>query len=688
MISLRSYVLVAVMVSLFANLALAIDAPEIVCVALDENDDIKITWEIPVDSNNEFTSYIIYYQDGGGVFNPFSTITNYNQTSAILVGTFSGTGSFYIKTSSNGGVDLSGPSNIVSPLLVNLFSSGRKVELLWNELDLASSDSVYRIYRKIDVGNWKLIGTSDWDNRSFLDTVNQCKSIVKYRIEFFGRTGCLCRSNVASVLIKDENPPKQSNLICASVDTASGAVNLEWDASSSIDAFGYLIFYFDDFIYSDTSFGPSKLTYNYEHDEINGLIKSETLSIAPFDSCFDSTTMWYNQAADSLRFRTLFVDSIDFDRCAGKIGLKWNMSEDGFPVGVRNATAHRVYRQENNGPSVLRASLSAVDSVFIDSGLVSGNRYRYVIGAYNANLEKQALSNVFDFKIRPTDGPDYLFVSNIVNNHETDLNHVIIRTDTTSEAVEYGLFRSLSEFGGYQLVERSNKLKRDSFEIIDPSGSPSQTDYYYEVRAFDYCGDSIMASRAAKSLIIEGFKDETEYYNELLWSDYVGFQYLGSQIDHYQLVRLTNGSQRDTVFKTSRSFIKQDTIYELEYINGDVCYYVEALESNNNIFGYAEAARSNLVCLDYSPRVFIPNAFTPDEDFINDVFLPDVNFIEILGYKLSVFDRAGNLIYVTTDPTKGWDGQGEGIGVYAYFLQLQNARGEGLNFSGKVSLIR
>lgn len=675
------------MVSLFANSVFALNPPEIVCIALDDNDDVKITWEIPVDTNNEFSSYIIYYKDGGGVFNPIATVTNYNQTSILLAGTFSGTGSFYIKTTSNGGVDVSGPSNTVSPLLINLFSTGRRVELLWNELNLASTDSVYRIYRKLDAGNWKLIGTSSWEPRSFKDTVNQCRSIVKYKVEFFGKTGCICRSNTASVFIKDETPPKQANVICASVDTSSGAVNLQWDASSSIDAYGYLIFYFADIIHTDTTFGPTNLSYQYSEDAINSLIQSETLSIAPFDSCFDSTTLWYNQAADSLRFRTLFVDSIDYDRCAGKITLKWNIGEDGFPVGVRDATAHYVYRQVNNGPSVLLESLTELDSIFIDSGLVLGNRYRYVIEAFNANLGKGALSNVFDFKLKAANAPDYMFVSNIINDHESHLNHVVIRTDTTSEAKAYGLFRSLTEHEGFQLVERSVKLKKDSFEIIDPSGKPDQTDYYYKVTAFDRCDHPMMSSEAAKSLFIEGYKYEADYYNELVWTPYLGFEYLGGNVDHYQLVRLTNDNQRDTILKTSRDFLKLDTIYDLEYINGDVCYYVEALETAD-LFGGLEKARSNLVCLDYSPRVFIPNAFTPDEDFINDVFLPDVNFIEILGYKLSIFDRAGNLVYVTSDPTKGWNGENEGIGVYAYFLQLQNSRGEALNYAGKVSLIR
>lgn len=126
----------------------------------------------------------------------------------------------------------------------------------------------------------------------------------------------------------------------------------------------------------------------------------------------------------------------------------------------------------------------------------------------------------------------------------------------------------------------------------------------------------------------------------------------------------------------------------LSYIGGEVCYFIEAIEMDTNIFGLKETSISNMACLTYEPKVFVPNAFTPDDDGINEVFLPDVNFIEPTGYTLSIYDRAGHLIYITIDPTEGWSGAGSPVGVYAYFLELKNARDESVNLRGKVSLIR
>jgi len=55
-------------------------------------------------------------------------------------------------------------------------------------------------------------------------------------------------------------------------------------------------------------------------------------------------------------------------------------------------------------------------------------------------------------------------------------------------------------------------------------------------------------------------------------------------------------------------------------------------------------------------KVFIPNAFTPNGDNINDEFKPKM--LEYLeeGYLLEIFDRWGQKVFYTNDPDKGWNG--------------------------------
>ncbi len=57
-------------------------------------------------------------------------------------------------------------------------------------------------------------------------------------------------------------------------------------------------------------------------------------------------------------------------------------------------------------------------------------------------------------------------------------------------------------------------------------------------------------------------------------------------------------------------------------------------------------------------RFWVPNAFTPDESRLNDVFLPIVIGVE--EYIFEIYDRWGEKIFKTTDTKKGWNGTFKG----------------------------
>ncbi|MCE3229157.1 MAG: domain containing protein [Bacteroidetes bacterium] len=53
-------------------------------------------------------------------------------------------------------------------------------------------------------------------------------------------------------------------------------------------------------------------------------------------------------------------------------------------------------------------------------------------------------------------------------------------------------------------------------------------------------------------------------------------------------------------------------------------------------------------------RFWIPNTFTPDDNLLNDNFLPIA--IGIINYEFDIFTRWGELIYSTQNPKEGWNG--------------------------------
>lgn len=71
------------------------------------------------------------------------------------------------------------------------------------------------------------------------------------------------------------------------------------------------------------------------------------------------------------------------------------------------------------------------------------------------------------------------------------------------------------------------------------------------------------------------------------------------------------------------------------------------------------------------PTLFLPNAFTPDGDGINDTWPGEVDIPEA-GYEVRLFDRWGTSLWTTTDTQEKWDGSGLPIGAYVYTMRMRD----------------
>lgn len=119
---------------------------------------------------------------------------------------------------------------------------------------------------------------------------------------------------------------------------------------------------------------------------------------------------------------------------------------------------------------------------------------------------------------------------------------------------------------------------------------------------------------------------------------------------------------------------------------GTITYYVSAQNSDGCI---AYDTVDITVLLD--KILFIPNAFSPNNDGINDVF--QVYTFGDKDYKLSIFDRWGAVIFISRDIRQGWDGTRNGKelapGVYIYDLYIEYIdRSKPLRKQGSVTLLR
>lgn len=90
------------------------------------------------------------------------------------------------------------------------------------------------------------------------------------------------------------------------------------------------------------------------------------------------------------------------------------------------------------------------------------------------------------------------------------------------------------------------------------------------------------------------------------------------------------------------------------------------------------------------PDLYIPNAFTPNGDNMNDTLIPYVKGIG--SYKFSIYDRWGELLYYSEELYEGWDGKHRGSpcpdGVYIWYLSALDSNGNRIVKKGNLTLIR
>ena len=89
--------------------------------------------------------------------------------------------------------------------------------------------------------------------------------------------------------------------------------------------------------------------------------------------------------------------------------------------------------------------------------------------------------------------------------------------------------------------------------------------------------------------------------------------------------------------------------------------------------------------------VFIPSAFTPNGDGLNDIFLVQTS-ATISDYEINIYDRSGQLVYHSKQIETGWDGTVKGghapQGSYIYVITFTNVEKEKVVKQGYLLLIR
>ena len=466
-------------------------------------------------------------------------------------------------------------------------------------------------------------------------------------------------------------PPVSPVLDLVTVSTITGFSEISWRLSPSPDVSGYVVYsYINDEGYAiDTILNP--LTSDFVHASQISSELSRSYVVAAIDSAGNISTL-------SNYISTIFAKAL-LDSCNRKIGISWN----GYPSYPREVTGYTIMVSLNGGPFSEAVTVSGETKSYTLSDFSFDAQYCFIVranlqGSYSSFSNKTYLSTKMQKPPRWINA-DYATV--------TPENEILLsfRIDPESEITSYILEKKMGASGSFGQIYQFTGSS-ESFLYNDGNADVSKVNYY-RLAAVNNCGIPVTVSNIASNIVPELTREEDDI--TLRWNQYREWN---GPVSSYS-VFISTGKDPEERYTlppadTSLTIRYSGIMYE---VSGDeVCFMIKALEGINPHGGSAES-RSSVICTGTTEMISVPNAFTPDNNLVNDLFLPVLSFTPP-EYHLLVTDLKRKKVFESRDPALPWDGTAGGDplpeGVYLWFLELQAPSGKTITRTGTVAIMR
>jgi gliding motility-associated-like protein len=313
---------------------------------------------------------------------------------------------------------------------------------------------------------------------------------------------------------------------------------------------------------------------------------------------------------------------------------------------------------------------SSTDQLFyVDKDVKCGTTYQYEIVAI---IENDVRSYSAPFSVAPkTSVPAVVSQANV---SVQDANTITTTVEITGEGLtsNYDLIVQRAVQGSSDFVQVSPP-SNGSLQYIDTDVSTDAHSYCYRFEYQNSCNlRSPAFSQPVCSILL------TNSASQIVWTDELPFTgFLGG----YELMELDeSGNVLQTITKQTLVSHNLDFGSETEF-----SFRVEAQSSDGKF-----VSTSNVLHITREPVLLIPDAFTPNGDAYNERFEVKAYFIS--NFRMSVFNRWGEVVFHSESASEGWDGKVDNEkadgGYYLYKIEAIDTAGKAISKSGSFLLIR
>ncbi len=319
---------------------------------------------------------------------------------------------------------------------------------------------------------------------------------------------------------------------------------------------------------------------------------------------------------------------------------------------------------------------------FVDNQLIDSNKQvfdykfskpgKYIVAllGIRPNGCQYTFADTFFINIRNTfEGEPEMLRATFTNNNQVEISwkkHPLAKNYTLYKQHENSEIQTLQKhFSDTAYMDHAVSLKEP---------------FHYYFTATDSCGNISAQSTIAKPIILHGENVENKYillsgttYEK--WENGVWENVLEMKNEQDSFMAIANSPQTNyqDSLRTKDNILQQ-------------CYRLKAVENNGN----KQHSYSNLVFVDHLPQIFIPDAFSPNGDSLNERFT--IYTTGIKEYTVKVYNRWGEMVFSGNNKSASWDGRfNKSIcpeGDYIYILQAKSSTGENFSRSGNIHIIR
>jgi gliding motility-associated-like protein len=357
-----------------------------------------------------------------------------------------------------------------------------------------------------------------------------------------------------------------------------------------------------------------------------------------------------------------------------------------YAEGSGNGSSGSDKKQAAAADFVLLATNRADETSFTHMQIEENRYYEYVVEAFD-NQDTRSTSNRIKYFTYMPPPPEFVSLDyvSVLDESAVELS---ISADISGEINDFLVSRSSSPEGVFTPVQTLPDLSDTNVHLTDNLATRAQQ-FYYKVEALNSCFHPVKASNLGNNILLHGKADESVV--RLEWNPYRGFP---GGVASYSVFRKNAYGELAliaTVAHDQLSYTENVRTAGDRYSDGAVIYVIEARENGSNPLGITGVSRSNEVEINVETRMYLPNAFTPNNDGRNDYFAPVIDFIPET-YRMFIYDRTGEVLFHSTDPLNGWDGSVNGAGmaregVYVYHIEYLSHNGTRQVATGNVTLV-